>query len=188
MGLRRDQLSVSLTNPTRNGVPLNQTVNFPGGTLSEQVHGDFSSRLWIPYFGVEIGGQCYRASFLYSPFASANIQVPDVDFVSLFRPGPPSVFIQVAENFEFKVQRPTQFFEYNFEYNVGIGPNLAFQVWSTGTWMQLRGKGNVDNLFKNFIAIGGVPVFNISESLSRCDTVTHTRSMISGGIGAMVSF
>ncbi len=74
VGLRRDQLSVGLTNPRYDtGQPLNFLLADPeGDSESFQVNGDFSSKLWIPYLGLEITGQQFRASLLWSPFARAR--------------------------------------------------------------------------------------------------------------------
>ena len=184
VGLRRDQLSVGLTNPRANGVPLNFTVNVPPVFFSEQFHGDFSSKLWIPYLGLEITGQRYRASLLYSPFASADIRVPDVIFASFFVTVPPGILEQAGEDLEYKVQKRIQFFEYNFEYSVDVHPDLAFQVWSAGSW----GTGNFDALLNVLISVGGFPLVNETDSSGSNGTATYTRSMISGGIGAVLSF
>ncbi len=58
VGLRRDQLSVGLTNPRdETGQPINHSSSGPGDRYeSVRVFGDFSSKVWIPYLGLEITG------------------------------------------------------------------------------------------------------------------------------------
>ncbi|MDQ7782038.1 MAG: hypothetical protein RDU20_04115 [Desulfomonilaceae bacterium] len=189
VGLRRDQMSVGLTNPRdAEGQPLDFVFSIPGLVeFSETYFGDFSSKLWIPYLGLEFTGHRFRTSLLYSPIAWADIKVPNRFFLSLFViPGD----IRVLEGFDlqYKVRKPSQFFEFYSEYDFHVSSNFVCRLWSSGSWMQLRGRGNVDELGHLFVSILGIPLVNISESDSAGGTATYTRSIISGGVSALVYF
>ncbi len=74
VGLRRERLSMSLAHPQPTGLPVTQ---IPGILeVSPAIgSGSLSSNLWLPYFGLEFIDQRYRASLLWAPFASSDIQI-----------------------------------------------------------------------------------------------------------------
>ncbi len=101
---------------------------------------------------------------------------------------PTNLALLQAVDFQYQVQKPIQCFEYNFEYNVNMGLNFTCQVWSSGSWLQLRGRGNLDALEHVLASHDGVPFFEITDPFGSSGTATFTRSLIAGGIGGVLSF
>jgi hypothetical protein len=187
-GLRRDKVTVGLTDPVdAAGDPLNFRVVVPGVvTVIGHNQGDLSSAIWIPYIGLQLAGQNYRANLLYSPFASADIKIPVVNFLGVFVVVPPATIL-VGTDLEFKVKDSTQFFEFNFEYDVSLSRNLSCQVWFTGNWMRLRSGGELDLISDIFIT-PPVPPLEVTTLVSGDGRATYTRSLLAGGISAVLSF
>ena len=71
LGVRYDKVTVSFANPVdQTGTP----VNLPPNT--SQFTQDIVVKTWIPYIGLQLNGPNYRASLLYSPFASTQVVAP----------------------------------------------------------------------------------------------------------------
>lgn len=187
-GLRRDKITVGLTDPVdAAGNPLNFRVVVPGVvTVIGHNQGDFTSGIWIPYVGAQLTGQNYRVNFLYSPFAAADIKIPVVNFLGVFLVAAPTT-VMVGTDLEFKVKDSTQFFEFNFEYDVNLSRNLSCQVWFTGNWMRLRSGGDLDLLTHVFVT-PPVPPIDVTALTSGDGRATYTRSLLAGGIAAVLSF
>ncbi len=109
--------------------------------------------------------------------------------MSIVLPAPPPVQTDLLGLvLAYQVHKPMQCFEYNFEYNVSVGPNFFFQVWSSGDWMQVRAQGAVDSLFHFLQFVDNVTVTDFSDRFRFGARATYTRSNMSGGIGAVWSF
>ncbi len=185
-GLRRDHLSVKLTNPRfSDGFPVNWDSTGEGGSLSQRFYGDFMSKLWIPYVGVQIAGESYRASFLWSPFATGKVNIPTpLLFVASF----PPIILAEGLDLQHKVSSRAQFLECNIEYDYGVSPNIALQLWGSGNWLSLRGSGSLDSIFQAVLSFGGNIIPLANDFTSTSDTATYRRYTLAGGLSARLSF
>jgi hypothetical protein len=196
VGLRRDKLSFALTDP-RNaaGQPLNLDFSIPAAaySLNRTMYADFSSEFWIPYLGVEIGGPRYRASLLWGPYAWTDMSLP---YRYLVAPNNP-LAIRINFDYECKDVKTANLLECNFEYDFDVSPRVVCRLWATGNWMQLKWRGQ----FRGSTVLEGIPdeipvpgttetihVTKFFPSHTDVDTADYNRSMISGGIGGVLSF
>ena len=190
VGLRRDQLSVGLTHPKDSAGNALAIPSVPGVTEVSPLtmRGDFSSKLWIPYIGLEIMGQRYRASFLWSPFTSADIDVTDGWSYFVTNLVLNSTHLDVTD-LDYRVRKTGDFLEYNVEYDLNVRPRLAFQLWSRGNWMRVRGAGDFEMVVDALDTEGGIITFSgTAFTASDSDMASCTKWMISGGIGATLLF
>ncbi len=196
VGLRRDKLSFALTDPRdAAGQPLNLDFSIPAAaySLTRTMYADFSSEFWIPYLGVEIGGPRYRASLLWGPYAWTDMSLPYRYLVAFYNP----LSIRINFDYECKDVKTANLLECNFEYDVDVSPRVVCRLWATGNWMQLKWRGE----FRGSTVLEGIPdeipvpgttetihVTKFFFSRTDVDTADYNRSMISGGIGGVLSF
>jgi hypothetical protein len=197
-GLRRDKLSVVLTNPRdASGLPLNLDFSVPasGFFLTRTMHADFSSEFWIPYLGVEIASPRYRASLLWGPYAWTDMSLP-----YRYRLDPYGG-LRIEFDYESKDVKTANLLECNFEYDFNVSSRVACRLWTTGNWMQLSWKGELKGAtaFENVPDVIEIPATPFSPPMeihpvksvpvhTDVDAADYTRWMISGGIGAVLAF
>lgn len=185
-GLRRDHLSVKMTNPRDEfGYPFNYDSSSLGIGISERYYGDFMSKLWIPYLGLQVSGTRYRASFLWSPFASGDVKIPTALLITQ------TVFpitVGIGDDMRHRARGGAQFLECNIEYDCNVSSNFGLQVWGSCNWMSLRRNGKLDDTASAFLSVAGVVLFYDTDSISTTDTATYRRYMLSGGLSAKFSF
>jgi hypothetical protein len=158
-GLRCDKLTLRISNPVdATGVPLNGI--FPATNFS----GDILTETWIPYFGFQVTATCYRASIIYSPFASSKVIASQEVNV------PP-----VSQGMKWSFGKPSHFFEGSFEYDCAVHSSLRFGLWAKGTWMSSRGNAN-------WTLEGGSVGFPDTAELNT--TSTLSRYELGGGMSA----
>jgi hypothetical protein len=197
-GLRRDKLSVGLTNPRdAAGQPLNLDIAVPaaGFFLTRTMQADFSSEAWIPCLGVEIAGPRYRASLLWGPYAWTAMRLP-----YRYRLDPYGG-LRIEFDYECKEVETANLLECNAEYDFNVSSRVACRLWTTGNWMQLSWKGELKGAtaFEGVPDVIEVPATPFSPPMeihpvksvpvyTEVDRADHTRWMISGGIGAVLAF
>jgi hypothetical protein len=195
LGLRREELSVSFTH----GPITLPVVVLPETNFSPVVgNGNASSKLWLPYIGLEFTGRNYRASFLWSPFAAPDVAVSLRHFWSetttLLPPDSGQFQHQKSLELDYGIsKRAGDFIEYNVEYNLDTGSRFTFQLWSRGNWMWVRGRGDFRELVNDFLTVSDrppfVPLFNGPAFYATDDsTATCTRWMVTGGIATVLFF
>ncbi len=192
-GLRRDHLSVNLTNPRSKFGALNydevRVDPFGFNMYSLRYRSDFSSKLWIPYIGLKLRGNKYKASFLVGPYASADTTAP----AGILNKGrTESVFFSFdfSQNvtMKYRVHKPAVFLEGDFRYDCPLSGGVNLGLWFTGNYLNLRGDGAWD-LSDSFQLTSNVfPGFFESRSASRQDTASYTRSMVGGGVSLAWAF
>jgi len=196
-GLRRDKLSVDLTNPKdAAGEGLNFNIGTPGAfDFALTMNCNFSSELWIPYLGVEFTGQRYRAAFLWGPYAWTDMKVPYRYYLSIVTPQPVlSQQVWFDYDYQCKAVKTANLLDYTFEYEVAAGPSFACRLWTSGNWMQLSWKGRFDGFFgMQLINPSAQPPSRPVEYVaipgeSGVDAANYTKWMISGGIGTVFFF
>jgi hypothetical protein len=197
VGLRREHLTVGLTNPRDSANnPLNFFFFFsdPFGTETEILTqtSDFRLKLWIPYIGLKMEGPGYRASILYSPYVTADIRIPEpVNIAQLFTSvfGPPFTGADL-EGFDirYKVLNLATFFEGDFEYDLAVGPNLSVGLWCSLSWLRLRGQGSLSIALSEEAFADGVPFESSGDSVLGRGDATCTRGIVAGGFSATLSF
>jgi hypothetical protein len=163
-GLRREQLSVGLTNPRFVGQgPVNffsDDLEYPYEQIQDLTYfGDVSSKLWIPYVGMKLTGPNYRACFLWSPFVAADVRVPTAVTANswLFDFGVgsnSSDFNHVG--IAYKVVKLASFLEAAMEYDVRVSSAVSLTVWGNANWVRLKGKGNFHMVSTDASFVNGV--------------------------------
>jgi len=185
VGVRRESLSMSLTHPSPTDLPVLQV---PGILeISPTIgSGYLFSKLWLPYLGLEFTGPRYRASLLWAPLAS-----PDIELL-LHRTVPVtllSLTTRLKWDLEYRVRdKSCDFLEYNYEYSLPLMPRFALQLWSRGNYMWLRDRGDFRELVG--LELGtGIPLSMgplVEEKDS--ETATCNRWMMTAGIGTELLF
>ena len=185
-GLRRDHLTLQPSDPRdAAGNPVNYDATFSNRAVSERAYSDILVTNWIPYFGVELMGQFFRASLLWSPFANADVRIP-VRYVR-------NLALFVGQNFNtsldynFKLQKPGTFLEGNFEYLMPLGRTLSFGPWFKGTWLRMTGTGEMTAEF-NLQRVGGGTRDVFAQGALDEQTATYTRYILAGGLWASAIF
>jgi len=189
-GLRREHLSFGLTDPRdAAGVPINTQLSVPGIVLlTLENAADFQLKLWVPYVGIQFSGQSYRARLNWSPFLGASVKLPDQLIQNIFVFVAPGVTVLQDFEWKYSMNRTGTLLEGDFEYDLRFSANAAVKLWAKGSWLQVRGSGNLDQIVDQFIAIGGVPIPIPQASGSSSDTATLARYVTAAGLAAELAF
>jgi hypothetical protein len=180
-GLRRDYLSFGLDNPQD---PFGVPINF--GNRRRAV-ADLQLKLWIPYIGVRMTGSNCRAAILWSPLANSAMKVPDVfhSRISIFGS-------RTLTGFEWRYSmfQPGQFLEGQVEYDVSLIRNLFINVWAKGSWLRIRGTGNLDEIRNQLVRLTTFPPIEIFTGLQgeQAATATLSRTLVAIGLSATLQF
>jgi hypothetical protein len=184
-GSRWDHLSLLPSDPRdRAGNPVNLDLSVPGASLSERAYSDIRAKTWIPYVGVQLIGRCFRASLLWSPIGDANVRVPLrftrlINIIGVF-PFPRNTDVEYA----FRLRKPAGFLEGNFDYQMTAGGTLGLGLWLKGTWLMMRGTGEMTQDFHTVDQRGIFPpLFESQEA-----TGTYSRYIAAGGLSAWLTF
>ena len=170
MGVRYDYLTVGLRNPVDStGAP------FIVPRQITSLIGDIIVKTWIPYIGLELYGTNYKASLVYSQFASLQ-----VIYSQSFLNSIPFWFVN-NHNYLWQFAKTGSFLEGSFEYNVPVLESLQFGLWASGTWTRFSGDGSL-----NLDTYDNPPNSNFPFSWNT--TATLGRYEIGGGISASLSF
>jgi hypothetical protein len=189
-GLRRDHLSFGLDNPRDAfGNPVNLGFSIPGIILANRTAAaDFQLKLLVPYLGLRFTGDNYRGSLSWSPFANAAVKVPD-HFIRNLSVLPLSLFtFSEALEWKYSMFRTGTQFEGALDYDLRLSSNFSIKAWAKGTWLRVRGKGNLDELAKVFVSVLGTPVLFDSISGGNSATATLTTYRLAMGLGAELNF
>jgi hypothetical protein len=197
VGLRREHLTVGITNPRDTaGNPLDLFFFFsdPFGTETEiltQVS-DFRLKLWIPYMGLKMDRPGFRASILYSPYATADVRIPAPINIGQFVTsvfGPPFSGADL-EGFDirYKVAKPATFIEGNFEYDLAVGSDFSLGLWCSLSWINLKGSGSLSMSLAEEAFADGVPFEASGDHVFNRGDATCTRGIMAGGLSATLSF
>ena len=190
-GLRREQRSFCLSDPTTyDGMHLNPVDT---GTLPPfpyerhwRYSGTFDSNLWIPFLGLDIIGNGYKASLIASPFASVDIRIPAAFFtdVALFSVGVPFTQLITFEQMQYRVSKPARLSEAHFTHDINVSTLLNLKVWGNVSWLGHRQKG----VWNYHYTKQNVPNPPQSESQTDRNTAVFTRYLFGGGLSAEVLF
>lgn len=184
VGLRYDKLTVGLRNPIdATGTALGVPLFLPGETFS--FSGDLLVKTWTPYFGLQLKTPAYRASLLYSPWASPDVIVPQrlFDFLPNFPIAP--FFVNETADIQWKFSKMGQFLEACAEYDFPLLDNLKLGFWVKGTWMGFRGNGTWsfnDRTLISFVPSDVQTIFN-----QNADSSLY-RYEFAGGLTAFCDF
>jgi hypothetical protein len=191
-GLRRDHLSFGLDNPRDAfGNPINSSISVPGIVLiTETAAADFQLKLWVPYLGLRFVGANYRGSLSWSPFANAAVKVPDHFIDNIFVFPAPGVTVSTGFEWKYSMFRTGTQFAGDFDYDLRLTSNFSLKAWAKGSWLRVRGRGNLDELLNSFVSVGVQPPITISDSLSGASsaTATLTTYQLAMGLGAELNF
>lgn len=195
-GLRRDHLSLNLSDPTdANGSPLNFDQSGVAAPIAlpfhrtQQYASDLLSKLWIPYLGLEFARPWCKASIIGSPFASAEMQIPASQLFDLTTfIGPFFAELRLAEGMRYRVSKPAIFLEGNFQYDWNVSPGLTFGMWCKASWMSLRGKGAWDANIWSQVLGSFVNFRPNTENDHQEHLATYTRSVLGAGLSAVAAF
>ncbi len=198
LGLRREHLSVKLTSPRDLlGNPLDFHFVDTSGTFTyiasiTQVS-DLRSKLWIPYLGLSFDGPGYHASFLWSPFVTADVRIPaPINIDQFFIDVDPAFPLNGADlqgiNIQYRVLKPASFVEADFEYNLMVFSNLYFKLWGTASWVSLKGSGNLSMSLREVALNNGVPFEASGDDVFGSGNASFTRGILAGGLAATLNF
>jgi len=181
-GLRRDHLSFDLDEPRDyQGNPINQVYSFPGRLITFSNAADCQFKLWVPYVGLRVVGPNYRASVIWSPFADAAVKIPDRFLHNDFSE---EVFDLEHVEWRYSMFQAGGLFEGQFEYDVRFSSNLFVSVWAKGSWLGVRGTGNLDQNQDYFISWG----YATNRQSHQSATATLSRTLIAVGLSAVLEF
>ena len=135
VGVRYDKVTVSFANPVdQTGTPINLPPN------TTQLTQDIVVKTWIPYIGLQLNGPNYKASLLYSPFASPQVATPQSSSAIVL-----GLFSYVDSSLmNYNFASTGSFVDGYFEYDVSIRDTLLFGLWARGTWMRFSGNGDLN--------------------------------------------
>jgi hypothetical protein len=116
---------------------------------------------------------------------NATVKVPD-HFIQNFFIGP--ILVTNGIEWKYSMFRTGAQFEGDFEYDMKLSPNFAIQAWVKGSWLSVRGRGNLDQIFNQATVAGGVTFASLSQTGAADETATLTRSQVAAGLGAELNF
>jgi hypothetical protein len=183
LGVRREEQSLRLTDPQPTALPIPEIPEILA--VSPAIGGgSFSSALWLPYMGLEATGRHYRACFLWSPFASLNMELIDNRSFTLSLPFL-DLSARATAHLDYGIRNKSgDFVEYDVAYDLGVPSRCALQLWCRGNCMWLRARGD----FRERV-IGAIgPIYAGAFDANDSQTANVTRWMLSGGIGTSLAF
>jgi len=189
-GLRREHLSFRLIDPrSAAGEPANQQLYFPDfSRYTTDNLMDFRLKLWVPYVGIQFRGESYRARLNWSPFLGAAVKLPDRFIINDFILSVPRITYLTDIEWKYSMSRTGTLLEGDFEYDVAFSPNVAVKVWAKGSWLKVRGAGNLDQLLAQFAALEGIPFPQPEVSASSSNAATLARYVTAVGLAAELAF
>jgi hypothetical protein len=191
-GVRFERLSFDLSDPVNDQgehLSLDDSGSLPPFTYQRHwlYTSNLSSKVWIPYVGVNFIGNGYRASLIGSPCASVNLHIPAEYFTDLALSvgGIPVSGLITDESWEYRVTKPAIFLEGNLSCDFAVSQAANLSVWGKASWLGLRGKGTWHYLYN-----GQVPPDPPAsgDEQSETNTATFSRYLLGGGISAVVAF
>jgi len=185
-GLRRDHLSFKLEDPRDQfGDPVNFVIPFPGGLISGRNAADLQVKLWVPYVGLRVIGTNCRASLIWSPFVNAVVKIPDNSaFNFVLSP----LTLLIGLEWRYSMFQTGSVVEGQFEYDVRLSSNFLISLWAKGSWLRVRGPGNLDKI-RN-LSLSVPPFIDFFDSLQgdQSATATLSRSLTAVGLAARLEF
>jgi hypothetical protein len=136
---------------------------------------DLLSEIWIPYVGVGLLGQSYRAYLIASPFAAANVNVVTRMTANISPSYSFSGDAVVAFN------KPAGFVETRFEYDATVWAGFRLGLWAKGSWLAGRGLGNIDGTYTT-----NNP--NLTAAPLSGESMTFSRYNVAAGLALKLSF
>lgn len=131
-GVRFDHMSLGMEDP-RGPFAL-----VPPAVTINSYSGDLRIKTLIPYVGFEISGPAYRAIFVGSPFAAADVRLP-LRLVTTV-PGPNIVF----DDLRYRMTKSGNYLAGEFEVKVDLGARLRVGAWVKGWMLRIQDRGNQD--------------------------------------------
>ncbi len=178
-GLRRSRLSLKLHDPSDQ---LGLYQGFLQTGFNDLYSADLLTNMWIPYIGIRVNGNNYRAELLYSPVSFADVTLPFRYRFDIAVPtfGGPFAF----QEERYSMNRLGTFLEASMDYHMNWTSSVALGLWIKGTYMNIRGKGYEDSTRQGPESL--VPGFSGSGSANACASLNI--SAIAGGISCLLSF
>lgn len=128
-GVRFDSFATTLENPR--GAEVNQ---YPVGRT--EWYSDFTSKVWVPYIGIQFSGNNYVARLIGSPFASVQVDEP-VSATTFRNNGR-----RRSANFgKYSLTHGGEVLEFSGESSLSISAMANLSVWGELSWAQFRGNG-----------------------------------------------
>lgn len=177
--LRRSRLALKLDDPSDQ---LGIYQGFLQTGFNDRYSADLLTNMWIPYIGIRVNGDNYRAELLYSPLSFVDVTLPFRYRFDLAVPtfGGPFAF----QEERYSMDRIGTFLEASMDYYMNWRSSLTLGLWVKGTHMNIRGKGYEDSTRQS--AQFPVPGFGGSGSANACGSL-NIRA-IAGGISGLMTF
>jgi hypothetical protein len=136
---------------------------------------DLLSEIWIPYFGVGLLSESYKAYVIASPFAATDIKVITKMTANM---APSYNFSGEAE---VALNKPAGFVEARFEYDANVWAGFRLGLWSKGSWLAGRGMAKIGGKYTtNHPGLTATPLDG--------ETMTFSRYNIAAGLALKLSF
>ncbi len=165
-GLRWYKLSATFDGPSFNYSAAGSKPLGPFSTLdyshssSNGYDGDINVPIFIPYFGLQLSGANYRATFVGSPFASVQLKLPfdsyqsqslNISAGNTFPTCKTRFWLLWVLDYQRSESEATQlsyqfdksgiFLEGTFDYDMYKSSRFGLSFWSRGQFMSFRGNG-----------------------------------------------
>ncbi len=176
-GMKIEHLSLKLEDPVD---PLGNFQRLRT-TYGDRCSGDFLTKLWIPYLGIQFDGLNYRGKLLFSPVAWADVKIPFRFLYLFFAHG--SSFIGV-EDAQYDFKPNGLWLEGDLQYDMRVHGNLGCNLWLKGSWLQIRGRGREG--YESNGVDHGVPEAPIYDSSSADGS--YSTHILAGGLCATWTF
>jgi len=150
-GMRIEHLSLNLADPVD---PIG-AIQFLRTTFGNRYSSDLRTKLWIPYFGIQVDGLNYRGKLLFSPVAWADVIVPFRYIISA-----PLVFGTSVEEARYRFKPNGLWLAADLQYEMQPLSNLGCSLWFKGSWLQTKGTG------REGYRLAGESVFNVPFSFT----------------------
>jgi hypothetical protein len=177
-GLRRSKLSLDLRDPSDQAGFYQFWLR---SGYQDMYTSDMDAKIWIPYFGVRVHGQGFKADLLYSPFAWADVTLPFRYRYDFAIPdfGGPFAFQQE----KYSMKKSGNFFEASMDYEINPIGSIGLGLWAKGSYLCIKGKG-----FQDSARDAQIPLPGYTGTSSADASGSFTMYSASGGLAASLGF
>ena len=172
-GFKVEHISLTLADP----VDPWGTLRLFQATYGDRYSGDLRTKLWIPYFGIQIDGLNYRAKLLFSPVAWTDVEIP----LRYLLVGSSAIGFEDAK-YSFKPNG--LWVEADLKYGMRILDGVGCNLWFKGSWLHVRGVGTEG--YEYDVTVSGTPVFHYTESGSADGSLSSY--VLAAGISGTLNF
>ena len=178
-GMKLEHLSLKLADPVD---PLGE-IRFYQAYYGDRYSGDFRTKLWIPYLGIQIEGLSYGAKLLFSPVSWADVRIP---FRYLYVDVPHNPYFGVTfEDAQYRFKPNGLWLAGDLHYELRVRDALRCNIWFKGSWMKIRGQGTEGYRYDELFF--GIPFHNVFNDSGSAHG-SYTSSVLAVGLSGTLTF